>query len=91
MIVEGNDLYGDGVNIAAWVEALADAGGVFVSNPASGGPLVKLPFWPPRNRRFRYTFRSRFLTPFGNIKKNDAVSELRKGNRFIVVVFYFPI
>src|SRR5438874_8285992 len=32
VIVEGDDLYGDGVNIAARVEALADAGGVFVSN-----------------------------------------------------------
>jgi class 3 adenylate cyclase len=32
VIVEGDDLYGDGVNIVARVEALADAGGVFVSN-----------------------------------------------------------
>src|SRR5271163_1966920 len=32
VIVEGDDLYGDGVNIAARVEALANAGGVFVSN-----------------------------------------------------------
>ncbi len=32
VIVEGDDLYGNGVNIAARIEALADAGGVFVSN-----------------------------------------------------------
>src|SRR4030095_14817176 len=32
VIVEGDDLYGDGVNIAARIEALADAGAVFVSN-----------------------------------------------------------
>jgi adenylate cyclase len=32
VIVEDDDLYGDGVNIAARIEALADAGGVFVSN-----------------------------------------------------------
>ena len=30
VIVEGDDLYGDGVNIAARIESLADAGGVFV-------------------------------------------------------------
>src|SRR5437870_2737133 len=32
VIVEGDDLYGDGVNIAARIEALAEVGGVFVSN-----------------------------------------------------------
>jgi adenylate cyclase len=32
VIVEGDDLYGDGVNIAARIEALADPGGVFVSH-----------------------------------------------------------
>ena len=36
VIIEANDLYGDGVNIAAWIEALADAGGVFVSNTVHG-------------------------------------------------------
>jgi hypothetical protein len=32
VLVEGDDFYGDGVNIAARLEALADAGGVFVSS-----------------------------------------------------------
>jgi adenylate cyclase len=32
VIVEADDLYGDGVNIAARIEALADTGRVFVSN-----------------------------------------------------------
>jgi TolB-like protein/class 3 adenylate cyclase len=32
VIVEGEDIFGDGVNIAARLEALADPGGVFVSN-----------------------------------------------------------
>jgi adenylate cyclase len=32
VIIDEDDLYGDGVNIAARIKALADAGGVFVSN-----------------------------------------------------------
>ena len=32
VIIEGDDIYGNGVNVAARVEALADAGGVLVSN-----------------------------------------------------------
>jgi adenylate cyclase len=32
VLVEGDDLFGDGVNIASRIEALADAGAVFVSN-----------------------------------------------------------
>jgi adenylate cyclase len=35
VIVEGDRLYGDGVNIAAPIEALADAGGVLVSDTAA--------------------------------------------------------
>jgi TolB-like protein len=44
VIVEGDDLYGDGVNIAAPVEALADAGGVFVSNTVHDHVRDRLPF-----------------------------------------------
>jgi adenylate cyclase len=44
VIVEGDDLYGDGVNIAARVEALADAGGVFVSNAVHDHVRDRLPF-----------------------------------------------
>jgi adenylate cyclase len=44
VIVEADDLYGDGVNIAARVEALADAGGVFVSNTVHDHVRDRLPF-----------------------------------------------
>jgi len=44
VIVEGDDLYGDGVNIAARIEALADAGGVFVSNTVHDHVRARLPF-----------------------------------------------
>src|SRR6202007_1843288 len=43
VIVEGDDLYGDGVNIAARVESLADAGGVFVSNTGHDHVRDRLP------------------------------------------------
>jgi TolB-like protein/class 3 adenylate cyclase len=44
VIVEGGDLYGDGVNIASRIEALADAGGVFVSNTVHDHVRDRLPF-----------------------------------------------
>jgi class 3 adenylate cyclase len=44
VIVEGDDLYGDGVNIAARIEALADAGGVFISNTVHDQVRDRLPF-----------------------------------------------
>ena len=44
VIVEGDDLYGDGVNIAAGIEALADPGGVFVSNTVHDQVRDRLPF-----------------------------------------------
>jgi TolB-like protein/class 3 adenylate cyclase len=45
VIVEGDDLYGDGVNIAARIEALADAGGVFVSNTVHDHVRDRLPLF----------------------------------------------
>jgi adenylate cyclase len=44
VIVEGGDLYGDGVNIAARIEALADPGGVLVSNTVHDHVRDRLPF-----------------------------------------------
>jgi len=44
VIVEPDDLYGDGVNILARIEALSDAGGVFVSNTVYDQVRDRLPF-----------------------------------------------
>src|SRR5207302_1650784 len=44
VIVEGDDLYGDGVNIAARTEALAEAGGVFVSSTVHDHVRDRVPF-----------------------------------------------
>src|SRR5215470_14788107 len=43
VIVESDDLYGDGVNIAARIEALADAGGVLISNTVHDHVRDRLP------------------------------------------------
>src|SRR5215469_12527348 len=44
VISEGDDIYGNGVNVAARVEALANAGGVLVSNTVYDHVRDRLPF-----------------------------------------------
>jgi adenylate cyclase len=43
VIVERDSIYGDGVNIAARLEALAEAGGIYVSAPVYDQVLGKIP------------------------------------------------
>jgi adenylate cyclase len=44
IIVDGNDIYGDGVNIAARLEALAEPGGICVSRTVRNQIRDKLPY-----------------------------------------------
>jgi adenylate cyclase len=44
VIVDGDDIYGDGVNVAARIEALTEPGGVYVSRSAADQVRDKLPF-----------------------------------------------
>ena len=43
IIVEGDDIYGDGVNVAARIQALADAGGIYMSRGAADQVRDKVP------------------------------------------------
>ena len=52
VIVEGDDIYGDGVNIAARIEALAEPGSVYISRAAADEVRDKLPVrLEPRGER----------------------------------------
>ena len=44
VIVDDDDIYGDGVNVAARIEALAEPGSIFVSRSAADHVRDKLPF-----------------------------------------------
>ena len=44
VIVDGDDIYGDGVNIAARLEALAEPGGICISRAAADQVRDKVPF-----------------------------------------------
>jgi class 3 adenylate cyclase/serine/threonine protein kinase len=44
IIIDEGDIYGDGVNISARIEALADPGGVFISNTVYEHVRDRLPF-----------------------------------------------
>ncbi len=44
VIIEGDDIHGDGVNVAARLEALADPGGVLISRTVRDHVQDKLPY-----------------------------------------------
>ena len=43
IIVEGDDIYGDGVNVAARIEGLAEPGGIYISRAAADQVRDKVP------------------------------------------------
>ena len=43
VIVDGDDIYGDGVNVAARIEALAEPGGIYISRSAADQVRDKIP------------------------------------------------
>jgi class 3 adenylate cyclase len=55
VIVDGDDIYGDGVNVAARIEALADPGSVYIARAAADEVCDKLPvrFEPKGERRVK--------------------------------------
>ena len=45
IIIDGNDIFGDGVNVAARLETLVDSGGIMVSSVVYDQVRDKLSFW----------------------------------------------
>ena len=85
VIVEGDDLYGDGVNIAARLEALAEPGGIYVSEVVhqSIGSKLDLDLEDLGEHQVKniaravHVFRARFAADEFEPERSDAGAEAR--------------
>jgi len=85
VIVEGDDLYGDGVNIAARLEALAEPGGIYVSEVVhqSIGTKLDLDFEDLGEHQVKniaravHVYRVRFVNETAEPEQTDAGAEAR--------------
>ncbi len=85
VMVEGDDIYGDGVNIAARLEALAESGGVYMSEVVrqSIGYKLDLDFEDLGEHRVKniaravHVFRVRFAADEGGLEQPGAGAEAR--------------
>ena len=69
VIVEGDDLYGDGVNVAARLEGLAEPGGIWVSGKVAKEVEKKLSsFQPMVTNRSRARQRYRLRNDLGRMQ-----------------------
>jgi len=85
VIVEGDDLYGDGVNIAARLEALAEPGGIYVSEVVhqSIGTKLDLDFEDLGEHQVKniaravHVYRVRFIDATAEPERPEAGAEAR--------------
>lgn len=101
VIVEGNDIYGDGVNISARLESIAEPGGITLSKQVHdhiGGKVdVKFTSLGPQNfknisrpiQAYRVEFAKHAVSPgvirFGSYELDTALFELRNAGEPVAI------
>lgn len=90
VIVKENRIYGDGVNVAARLETLADAGGICISRTAYDQIEDKLPFGyeyigeqTAKNLKKPLTAYKVNIWPEGNMQKPTAFKLYKKGQEYL--------
>jgi adenylate cyclase len=92
VIVEGGDLYGDGVNLAARLEGLAEAGGICLSDTAHQHVASKLPLGfrdmgEQSVKNFAKPVRVYAVGPEGAAARSEEPAHLRDKPAIVVLPF----